>query len=82
MAFEIIFPILIFVVISIIRKHIPIKISDANRDLTRYMVPLSPLATPDKVGISGWKDDKETVNPNSTLLVKDQQLIMSSILDF
>ena len=81
MAFEIVFPILIFVVIAVIRKHIPVKISDSHNDLTRYIAPLSPLATPERVGISGWKDDNETVF-NSTLLIKDQQLILSSILDF
>ena len=45
------------------------------------MIPLTPLATPDKLGISGWTDNNQTV-ANTTLKMKDNQLIMSNFLEF
>jgi len=45
------------------------------------MVPLAPLATPSLTGIPWWKDENETVH-NETLLMKDNQLIMSNVLNF
>jgi len=59
MAFEIIFPMLIFVVISIIRIKIPIKTSQNPTNLARYAVPLSAFPSPDLVGIPWWKEDAE-----------------------
>ena len=81
MAFEIVFPVFIFIVIALIRISIPVKTSDAHRNLTRYMVPLSPLSTPDSAGIPWWKDDEELI-PYDTLKMKDHNMILSNLFDF
>ena len=70
MAFEIFFPVMIFVVIAIIRINIPIQIEVSNQMLENHMIPLSSLPTPERIGIAGWSDPNKTVGENTTLTEK------------
>ena len=81
MAFEIVFPVFVFIVIAIIRISIPIKSNESHQNLSRYMVPLSPLPTPDSAGVPWWKDEEEVV-PGEALKLKDNNMILSNLYTF
>lgn len=82
MVFEILFPVLIYVFLAEIRQEIPVQKIPVHFDLAKFLTAtVTPFPTPEKMGIPGWKNETQKVF-NSTLLMKDQQLLYSSVLDF
>lgn len=82
MSVEILFPVLIFVVLAVIRSTIPVKKLSVDRDLTRYMTSLGPLAQPERMGVGSWESEEQLFKEGSPLRMKDNQYIVASLLDY